>query len=123
MITRLLHAARAVAAGDWPALLAGRPRSTRWRSLRAVFLAAYPRCAACDAARGLEVHHVVPYHLDPSLELSVGNLLTLCSRCHLFVGHLGSFRHFNPAAVEDASAWLGKVRSRPDSLAPARPDR
>jgi 5-methylcytosine-specific restriction endonuclease McrA len=96
--------------------IAGRPhaqRSPRWPRLRAVFLAACPCCAACGTRQGLEVHHVRPVHRFPHLELAWDNLLTLCGRCHLFVGHLGSWDSWNPEVVGDAAHWRLKISQRP----------
>jgi hypothetical protein len=33
--------------------------------------------------------------------------------CHLFVGHLGSFKSFNKLAPEDSRRWNNKIVSRP----------
>lgn len=68
-------------------------RSPKWPSVRRKHLDANPYCAACGAKAteaDLEVHHIRPYHLDPSLELDPNNLITLCRsgrNCHLYVGH------------------------------------
>ena len=44
-----------------------------------------PRCAACGRKDGVEVHHIVPYHVDPS-KLDRTNHITLCGKyCHLFL--------------------------------------
>lgn len=68
-------------------------RSPKWPAVRQSHLARHPACAACGAKAteaDLEVHHIRPYHLDPSLELDPQNLITLCRsgrNCHLNVGH------------------------------------
>jgi 5-methylcytosine-specific restriction endonuclease McrA len=51
--------------------------------------------------------------LEPARELDPANLMALCRSCHLFVGHLGSWESYNPAALEDAAAWLAKIKARP----------
>lgn len=85
-------------------------RSPRWRALRRWHLTHYPTCAACGGTSKLEVHHIIPVHVDRSLELRQDNLITLCAsgrrglNCHLFVGHYGDFRQFNPTAPIDAEA-------------------
>jgi len=69
------------------------------------FLADHHECAACGARGWLQVHHVRPFHLDPSLELVTENLVTLCmtaERCHLDLGHGGDFDAFNPHVLDDA---------------------
>lgn len=93
------------------AALAG--RHWRWPRVRAEHLARHPACAACGRTRDVEVHHVEPVSLAPARELDPANLLTLCRRCHLLVGHLDSWASHNPAAAADAAAWLARVRTRP----------
>ena len=44
-------------------------RSSGWRSVRNEHIENNPTCAACGRRDGLEVHHIVPYHVDPSKEL------------------------------------------------------
>jgi 5-methylcytosine-specific restriction endonuclease McrA len=93
-------------------LVAGsRPRSSQWPRVRREHLARYPSCAACGRTRELEVHHVVPYHERPDLELEAGNLLTLCADpCHLVHGHLMSWTRINPRVRQDADAYLSRIR-------------
>lgn len=83
-------------------------RSRHWPKVRKQFLAQNPTCVACGGTKKLEVHHIKPFHLFPHLELDPQNLMTLCESrsfgivCHQFVGHLGSYFHFNPSARADA---------------------
>lgn len=64
------------------------PRSPKWPTVRANFIAdGNDRCAVCGSRDDLNVHHVVPFHDDPSLELKPSNLITLCRQHHLHVGH------------------------------------
>lgn len=96
-----------------PALF-GKPmfgaRSPRWRSVRADHLVANPTCAVCGTIDHLEVHHVVPYHVDKSRELDPGNLLTLCEspshNCHFIFGHLLNWSNSNPRVREMAEQYL-----------------
>jgi hypothetical protein len=41
-----------------------------------------PRCRRCHSEPGMEVHHLVPVHEDPSLALEETNVTWLCARCH-----------------------------------------
>jgi 5-methylcytosine-specific restriction enzyme A len=80
-------------------------RSSKWPSLRKSFLKTHPACAACGTNQKLEVHHIVPFSLDKTLELVESNLITLCdgpNSCHLNTGHLGSWKTANPNVVKDA---------------------
>lgn len=94
-------------------VLRGKPlavRSSKWHTVRAHHVAQHPICAACGRSKSLEVHHIMPYHLDKSLELEPSNLLTLCespdTKCHLEIGHLGSWKKFNPDVVTQAAQKL-----------------
>lgn len=97
-------------------------RSSHWPTVRKHHLEAHPNCAVCGGTAKLEVHHKQPFHLNPALELDPSNLITLCEankegiNCHLFVGHLGSFKAFNPAVEQDAADWSKKVTNRPFAL-------
>jgi hypothetical protein len=67
-----------------------------------------PTCAACGSRHLVDVHHVVPFHIDRTLELDLGNLITLCRwrRHHLKVGHLGDWTRYNEHVREDAARLL-----------------
>lgn len=85
-------------------------RSGRWPSVRATHLKRQPKCIACGRDKDLEVHHVMPYHLDPALELDDGNLVTLCADpCHLVFGHCLSWQRWNPAVREDCAAFAKRL--------------
>ena len=96
-------------------------RSGRWATVRATHLRRQPACIACGRDNDLEVHHVMPYHLDPSLELddgtdgTDGNLVTVCADpCHLVFGHFFSWKRWNPSVREDCakfSAGLAAARA------------
>ena len=87
----------------------GAARSGRWRTVRARFLAQNPECAACGGTKGVEAHHVEPFHVRPDLELEESNLLPLCESgpggfsCHLTVGHLGNWKRTNPNVRQNAA--------------------
>jgi hypothetical protein len=100
VIIRLIQSAFAVAAG----------RSSRWPSVRKAFLAG-KRCAACNA-RNPEAHHVTPFHVAPDLELSTDNLLALCRRCHLLIGHCDSWLAWNAHARGDAALMFKRKLGR-----------
>ena len=85
-----------------------RNRSSGWEAVRDAHLAASPACVACGGVHMLQVHHIVPFSTAPDLELEPSNLITLCMGefdCHLRLGHGGSFRHYNPLVVEDATEF------------------
>ena len=98
----------------------GAKRSGSWRRVRANHLASDPNCAVCGSMRRLTVHHCVPFHIAPDLELEPDNLITLCQKgrfsgldCHLIFGHLGNFRGVNPMVRGDAAAWSFRLGRGP----------
>lgn len=94
-------------------LLGGVSRSSRWSTVRKEFLRKNPTCAVCGVKKHLEVHHIIPYHLDKDLELLESNFIALCRRDHLLFGHLGSFRSFNPMVKINSADMYYKIQNRP----------
>jgi len=80
-------------------------RSPKWPAAQKKHLKAHPTCASCGSAKNPQVHHKMPFHLHPELELDPTNFITLCmdNDCHLIVGHGNSFKAYNPNVVQDAS--------------------
>lgn len=91
-------------------------RSAGWDRVRDRHLEMFPFCAGCGGIRDLQVHHIVPFHVSPDLELVPRNLITLCMGdydCHLRLGHGGSFRCYNPDIVRDVKLFReGNVGQR-----------
>lgn len=89
-------------------------RSPGWSKIRKQYLKNNPNCAACGRNKKLEVHHIVPVHLDPSRELDIENLITLCDDpCHFVFGHLMDYQSWNEEIISDCEKYLKKVRTRP----------
>lgn len=86
------------------------PRSGKWKTTRAKHLEVQPRCLVCDSVENLQVHHLVPFHIDPSRENDPSNLGTFCQPHHYGVAHdpdgegpeKPDWKKFNPNAFEDA---------------------
>jgi len=99
----------------------GARRSSKWPKVRNKYLKNYPKCRVCGATKLLRVHHKMPFHLFPKLELEPNNLVTLCEtkkygkNCHLLFGHLGNFRRVNPNCEVDVMTWYIKLST--DSFA------
>jgi 5-methylcytosine-specific restriction endonuclease McrA len=89
-------------------------RSRLWSRMRSQFLKLSPKCTACDSDRGLEVHHIRPFHLHPELELEASNLVTLCKYCHLVIGHLRDYTYYNLSVLEDCQKFKDKRREFKD---------
>lgn len=91
-------------------------RSHHWPTIRASHLKKEPRCQACGTSKLLNVHHIIPYHLNPTLELLASNLITLCEtpsrNCHFALGHLLDWRAYNPSIRLDAAVYYEMVVSR-----------
>lgn len=89
----------------------GTRRAKEWRFVRSNHLAFNPVCEACGGKEKLEVHHIIPFHVAPELELVPSNLITLCEskkkgvNCHLFVGHGGDYRSYR----EDVHVWTNII--------------
>jgi 5-methylcytosine-specific restriction protein A len=89
-------------------------RSPKWSTIRKEHLKKYPTCTACGSSKNLEVHHIVPVHIDPSKELDIDNLITLCSEnCHILFGHLMYFKSWNKNVVNDCANMNQKIITRP----------
>ena len=108
-----------VANGKHPISVA---RSGKWPTVRKNHLLLHPVCEVCGSKDKLEVHHVLPFHLHPTLELDPANLITLCEsgangiNCHLAVGHLGNFKSFNEHVVADAKTVSNRIQNRPTPI-------
>ena len=94
-------------------------RSDRWPTVEKHFRETNPACAVCNGTEHLNVHHCMPFHLDPALELDPSNLITLCmgeKECHLRIGHGSYFSAYNKNVRKDA-ATLRKDISKFEKIA------
>lgn len=89
------------------------PRASEWVQVRSDFVRKHPRCEACGSGYNLNVHHIVPFHERPDLELMEDNLITLCREHHFRIGHdpdgMGprkpNWLESNPNVRTDAKNW------------------
>lgn len=101
------------------AMGAGEPRSPEWPKVRAEHLRTHPACEACGQKDSLQVHHVLPFHVEPKMELDPSNFITLCTdgpcnlNCHFVWGHLGNTKCNNPNVREDAAFFRKRLENRP----------
>ncbi len=77
----------------------GMPRSGHWPALRDAIIAEQPWCSVCRRSTDLIVHHLMPFHLKPELELDKKNLFVLCEtpdfNCHFVLAHFRNWEHYN----------------------------
>ena len=89
-------------------------RSSGWSKVRKEHLKLHHCCAACGKKDKLEVHHKLPVHKYPELELNPANLVTLCADpCHIMFGHLKYWKSWNVDVQKDCDAYYKKLKARP----------
>ncbi len=92
-------------------------RSPSWPRIRNNYLRNHPVCEACGQKDNLNVHHIIPFRIDPSKELDESNLITLCTdgpghmNCHLVLGHAGNYKGHNERVREDAERIQAMLKS------------
>jgi len=97
----------------------GNKRSSKWPSVKKVWLKENKTCVVCGGKTKLNVHHKKPFYLFPELELDPTNLITLCEagkrgvNCHCHFGHIGDWKSYNLNVEEDSLAWRKKFKERP----------
>ena len=90
----------------------GTPRSPKWQSVRNEFIKTHNKCVCCGSKKKLQVHHILPFCVDPSRELDPANLVTMCSRCHLLIGHCGWFQRYNPSLHDSVQFIKTMLKAR-----------
>ena len=88
---------------------------SRWRRVRNDYYRLYPRCAACGYDKQIQVHHIVPWHVDESLRYDMSNLVSLCQPCHFRYGHFCNWRSWNPL-VDDLCITMVPVMRKGRAL-------
>lgn len=63
--------------------------------------------------KDLDVHHILPFHERPELELAEDNLATLCRGCHYLFGHFKDWKSWNVTVIADTEEYRRKRGSRP----------
>jgi len=93
-------------------------RSSGWNKVRKQKLKEHPYCACCGRKytilnkHRLQVHHIHDFSTYPELELVMSNLIVLCGRCHLLIGHLGWWKSINPTVLTDSQVLYYKIQHR-----------
>lgn len=91
-------------------------RSPKWPKTRKqhFLIPGQEVCCICGYAFNLNVHHILPFHLFPELELLQANLITLGEKCpsgnhHFLFGHFLNWKKFNPGIVAVAASFLSGI--------------
>ena len=90
----------------------GVPRSGSWYSTRNEFIKSNNECECCGSKKNLQVHHKVPFCVDPDRELDMDNLMTLCADCHFQIGHCGWWASYNPNVEESVRFYKAMLENR-----------
>ena len=104
----------------------GAKRSGSWARVEHAFKAQHPTCAACGTTVRLQIHHCLPFHLHPELELDPNNLITLCmspKQCHYLLAHGSNFKAFSPTIRIDAAEALADPSKFTELVARAKANR
>ena len=89
-------------------------RSNQWNKVRKEHLTKYNECFICRRRTDLDVHHIVPVHVNPDRELDPDNLITLCGKyCHFIFGHLMDWKSWNPNIRSDATMFRNRMQTKP----------
>lgn len=68
-------------------------------------------CHMCGETKNVELHHIIPRHVDPSKILDENNLIPLCRECHFRFGHFCNFeKYYNKDIVKMCKYVLGKIK-------------
>jgi hypothetical protein len=111
--------------GTIEAAKVGVARSPHWPTVERHFIESHPACAACGVTKGVQAHHVAPFHFcilvgRPDLELDPRNLVSLSEseKCltevnyHLLLGHADNFQSSNLLVVSDIPRFYGKIEEQ-----------
>lgn len=96
-----------------PAVFGGAKRSPKWRQTKKAFAKFSPKICPCGSKKRIQLHHVIPFHIAPELELDFSNLIWLCSKCHLLIAHLRFFPSWNEDVRKDMEWLKQKITNRP----------
>ncbi len=69
-----------------------------------------PRCVVTGLPAE-EVHHVIPFHERPDLELEPSNLRSVTNKAHIIVGHCGNWQKINEHFDEAAALIRGSRKA------------
>ena len=91
----------------------------RWEEFEREYWKKHPNekyCHICGERRNVELHHIVPRHVDPSRIFDESNLIPLCRCCHFRFGHLCNWDLWNPFIVDDAKDLREFLNQRKEDI-------
>lgn len=92
----------------------GAPRSSTWPKFKREYEKTHPKiCAFCKTTKRIELHHQVPFHIDPSLEEEPSNMIWVCRDHHFYFAHLMDWSSYNKTVLADSELWTEKIAQRP----------
>jgi len=91
----------------------GAARSSMWGYTRDEYEKLHPKICFCGTTKKIELHHIIPFHKDPTKERDFDNLIWLCRKHHYDFGHLKSWYSHNIDVRDDAALWKDKIENRP----------
>lgn len=86
-----------------------------WEEFERKFWEKYPQkkyCHACGEKKNVELHHIIPRHVNPDKIFDENNLIPLCRCCHFRIGHLCNWEKYNVDVVKDAEYMLNLINLR-----------
>ncbi len=87
----------------------------KWEQFEKQYWLKHPNekyCHACGTTRKIELHHIIPRHIDPSKIFDENNLIPLCRCCHFRIGHLRDWDSYNPNVIEDTKIIYSLINKK-----------
>lgn len=87
----------------------------KWEEFERQYWKKHPHekyCHVCGETHKVELHHIIPRHVDPSKIFDENNLIPLCRCCHFRFGHLCDWDNYNPNIVKDAKTIFNMMHMR-----------
>lgn len=93
----------------------GQARSPEWRITVREFAKIHPKICSILACKkkDIELHHIIPFHIDPSKENDFTNLMWFCRTHHHQIPHLFDWKSYYLDVREFVRRANEKIASRP----------
>ena len=85
----------------------------KWEEFERKYYESYPKiCKACGEKIHIDLHHIIPRHINPKLIFTTSNLIPLDRACHFHIGHLLNWSYYNPSVVSDSKLLRHHLTTR-----------